>query len=404
MNNSLDFDGDIDENGDVTGYICSAEELAEKIGKHLVNNNSNILGYRVTTTPKNNNTTPVSLLLDLKDIHNIQPNINIENNIYPIYTDIVNKSGPDVAIKECIEKLEEVTEQIIDGTRERADAINNIHFKDEDIICQVINYESNKDMLKNMPYKQINDDLVIIYRGIFNLRKDGLESVPLTYDIINETTDFDTKDEYFKEDLYDIAVDNTKRIFETSIRIITNPGYAMQHINIMNVLDTIDPSKVTNFDGIEMEQLVAEAFIRCTLQEQNMEKPEDIPDDVRDNTDMIIISNKLMVYGATAPIIDNDIFEGLLDRYNCDNLLIAPSSIHELIIIPENSLPDNNISIAIKDESIKDIVQVINDECVETKDRLSNQYYCYSRIRGFEPITSYMPGVTDNDYKQTKTE
>lgn len=82
------------------------------------------------------------------------------------------------------------------------------------------------------------------------------------------------------------------------------------------------------------------------------------------------ITNKKNFYGAGAFCVKS-IVKDILDFMKCD-IFIFPSSKHELIIVPANSLCQDA-------KELTEMVHQINQDMVEEKDRLSDNVYhlCY---------------------------
>ena len=59
------------------------------------------------------------------------------------------------------------------------------------------------------------------------------------------------------------------------------------------------------------------------------------------------------------------------------NLYILPSSVHELIVIPESRL--GNIDMALS--GLKNMVETVNKEEVSSEDKLSDSVYYYDRVQ-----------------------
>lgn len=86
--------------------------------------------------------------------------------------------------------------------------------------------------------------------------------------------------------------------------------------------------------------------------------------------EMLVISTEDLHYGAGA-ILNTEILDNILDRYDDEALVIIPSSIHEILTIPKREY----------DDSIKELVSLVNSTMVNPEDRLSDNVYEYSRSR-----------------------
>ncbi len=86
--------------------------------------------------------------------------------------------------------------------------------------------------------------------------------------------------------------------------------------------------------------------------------------------DMIVVSNKTGVFGASA-ICDTELLCSIAEKYK-NNLVILPSSIHECIITPAETL----------DTSFSEMVRNVNENEVKPREQLSDHAYLYNRETG----------------------
>ena len=96
---------------------------------------------------------------------------------------------------------------------------------------------------------------------------------------------------------------------------------------------------------------------------------EHIPDGNQLNLPVYVIQNRLEADGA-AVILDQEPFEMLAHQLGT-NLLVLPTSVHELMAMPE--MPDETV------ENMKTLLMKINLECVKTEEQLSPHVYRYDR-------------------------
>ena len=84
------------------------------------------------------------------------------------------------------------------------------------------------------------------------------------------------------------------------------------------------------------------------------------------------MSNRLRSYGAAA-ILYEDRLEGIGD-YLKENYYVLPSSVHEVIIVPESAAPGW--------EALNALVAEVNETQIEAEDILSDRAYYYDRGKG----------------------
>lgn len=89
-----------------------------------------------------------------------------------------------------------------------------------------------------------------------------------------------------------------------------------------------------------------------------------------DSIPLYVLINRSGVFGA-ASILNTDRIAAFAEEIG-QNIFIIPSSIHELLLLPD----DGQTTVEDLDQMIKEI----NDTLVEPQDRLSNHAYYYNRI------------------------
>lgn len=92
--------------------------------------------------------------------------------------------------------------------------------------------------------------------------------------------------------------------------------------------------------------------------------------------DTKVVTNESMVFGASAIFYGNTM-QKLSDEMESD-LIILPSSIHEVLVIPSKVL-DKDVTL----DSLANIVREVNATTVLPEERLSDGVYVYSRTAGF---------------------
>ena len=200
-------------------------------------------------------------------------------------------------------------------------------FEDYDKVCdrvmfKLIGYEKNKKMLENMPFRTITDLAVVYFCEVSDPRI-GTGVIMIR----NEHIAHWNIDE---ERLYQDALLNTPRL---------NP------VSINSLMDT-----VAELSGIS-----------------------DLEDE--DDFGMMVLSNQNKMFGASA-ILYPDILQEVADRFECD-LIIIPSSVHEVILMPNrHEMGDLEL------QNLKNIVECVNRESVGLEDILSDNVYRYDRFNG----------------------
>ena len=84
---------------------------------------------------------------------------------------------------------------------------------------------------------------------------------------------------------------------------------------------------------------------------------------------LYVLSNKLRSFGAASML-----YEGILEKVGQklgENYYILPSSIHEVIVVPESKSPVK--------QDLEEMVREINETQVEEEEVLSDRVYYFSR-------------------------
>ncbi len=188
----------------------------------------------------------------------------------------------------------------------------------ENIFFKIVNAEKNRDLLFDIPHRRFHNLVVCYY-----VMPKGFDDRSGAY--ITVRNEHIESWDVTEEELYDIAYDNTK------IKL------------------------GTKFSGI------------CDVLNELCGK-----DVMSDEMEMYVLSNLSKAYGASCMLFDDKLSE-IADELD-SNYYILPSSIHELIIMPDNS--------EINVKSILLTVTEINRTQVETQDVLADSVYYFDRNKG----------------------
>lgn len=193
----------------------------------------------------------------------------------------------------------------------------------DDVIAKLVNYEKNKDMLANAPHKRIND-LAVTYRNMISNDSNGIASYLITNDIANRYN-------ISEEALDEKAIQNMK---EKQGLIIKPLG---------EVLSGAFP-EARDMDG-----------------------------------GLYVMTNKNGINGATTLLYGKEELSALSEKLKSD-LIILPSSIHEVLILPKDDAMDVN--------ELKAMVEEINSFAVSEMDFLSDNIYMFDgKTKEIEQLT-----------------
>lgn len=193
------------------------------------------------------------------------------------------------------------------------------------IICTLVNTEQNKELLEHVPHKPFQD-LSIIFRWVVSVGEKQMSSAVVNESLMEQIG-------MNMDELMEVAMENTKRIMP---------------ISICSMEETLM--------GLASNELEME-FIRSMVEAERAPKET-----------MWIISNSMGMNGASAILYEDKLHE-LAEKLETD-LYLLPSSLHECIAVSvDMGTP----------EELAEMVQSVNMNEVELKDRLSNNVYHYDK-------------------------
>lgn len=192
--------------------------------------------------------------------------------------------------------------------------------------------EATKD---EFPYRKWND-LYLIYRSILPNQSEDLVTTMLISNFIMKRLKFT------EEELFQFAKTNTAKRTGIIVKPLSNP--------------------------------FSDIFDFCN----EMSAKTDIWNFSDDTSDSAILSNKNYMNGA-ALILCDEVMDKVVEHYKVNVLYILPSSIHEVIIIPDSDSVDV--------EYLKNMVYEINRSTVAPEERLSDHVYKYTcATKSFEML------------------
>ena len=227
------------------------------------------------------------------------------DNMYTYYTSCKNI---DMVLKKAADIITEGFNMVTDKY------VYNNNIKDN-IVLVLINAEANKELLKTIPHIKFLD-LAFIFRWIITKNEYGF-SGSIINNSLAKNIDLDT------DELFELAKANTRRL--------------------------LPPKMVTL---------------------KNALKAMNAPKGLLDNTPeypVFVLSNIYCVEGATYIAFD-DILSGIKNKLN-ENFYILPSSINEVLIIPESFVTP---------EFVKEMVRDVNNTVITQTNKLSDNIYFYN--------------------------
>ena len=239
--------------------------------------------------------------------------------------------SPTIYLEEFFEHLVELYEEIRQEKSWDYERMLSFEGVKDRIIFRLINTEKNKELLLDVPHREFLD-LSLVFAVLVEADNDGT-AVMLIKDLHMRQW------KVTKEQLWNVAKENTKRLLPAEC-------FGM-NFAVYELLSRSTPGEHDR-----------ENLLRRTW---HPEKDK-----------MYVLSNKLKNYGAACiayPYI-LDMLAGVLK----ENFYVLPSSVHEVIIVPESS--------RIRQSELERMVREINETQVPEEEILSNHAYFYYAQEG----------------------
>lgn len=263
---------------------------------------------------KNNGIKLTGISIQRKD-SNVSPNIYAED-LYRSYID------HDKSIEEIIAKVETL---YLKGMEEYPsygfdpDALKDYSWVKERLSAKLLNAEMNEELLASIPHILIGD-LAVAFIIVLPSEDEGQGSILIKEDMLNCWS-------VTKETLFADATSNFVATADSMIDVLCG------------------------MTGMTREEMENAPFAPAS----------------NDETVMTVISNKSKIFGAFA-MIEGSALKKVAENVG-KNLYILPSSVHELIAVPDNGKADAEI--------LKTMVREVNDTQVSKPDLLSYNVYYY---------------------------
>lgn len=294
--------------------------------------NNNVKLKAISVVKKGEPATPTIYLenyyLDYKNGRTIK---NICYEIYETYLRSMNHFKMDIDIKD-ISDFEKIK--------------NIIYYK-------IINYEMNQSLLAKIPHFKFLD-LAIVFYIMVSKDEEGQATALINNQHIAGW-------EITPEELRDIAFENTWNKFPAVIR-------RMEDIVSEMILNDIlgDEAWTEGYD--ESQDTISEdtEYGDYTYGELKGIVKEEVENLKVEGLNMYVMSNRMKIHGATCITYPNAVRDFAIE-HNCD-VYIIPSSVHEVILIP-----DAKCSI----ETINDLIRDVNRRQLDPVEVLSDHVYVY---------------------------
>ncbi len=233
--------------------------------------------------------------------------------------------------------LEEATDKAVglisQGISERPDfdidALADYNQMKEKLAMEVVSAEANKEMLETVPHKMM-EDMAVVYRFVLNSDEDGRSSVLVTNKMLEN---------------YGITAEEL-------------------HADAMEIAPQIKPVEIKGMSEVLAELMGVE---QAEMMGIGPVAPED--------EQMYVATVPDKVHGAGV-LAYEEFMDKAAERAGGD-FYILPSSIHEVLIVPDNGEMDL--------KSLEDMVKEVNATQVAPQDKLTDSVYHYdSKEKIFE--------------------
>lgn len=294
-------------------------EFKEYVCNKVMNRLGAGYSYRIIPTLKNNGTILTGFSVT-KGNDNISPTLYIEH-FYEAYNN-------GCSLTELIGSMTEAFKRCTPEFDLDLEDIRAFEKVSDRLFLKVVNYTKNKTLAEDAPHIRMLDLCVLFYCLISD--KDGESASTLIRNDLFESWNVS------KEDLFDTALENTKK------------KYGIDILSMKQVIYDIVSSR---FDNDEETDRILEGI------------------DGDDLAPMYVITNRAKVYGASCILFTEELAK-LAEKLESD-LYILPCSIHELIAIPDYG--DASA------DSLRDMVKEVNRTEVEEAEILSDNIYRFDR-------------------------
>lgn len=292
----------------------SYEEFAEAVKKQVEDRIGQGKSVYLKNTKKNNGKEKMGLVFCDSAV-NVAPAIYLEE-YYERY-----RQGCDISV---------IAEQILDLYKEvkvrhpwKTDFVTDFKQVRSRLVYELINRDKNKELLKEIPYKNYLD-LAVIFRVLLEMEGNDRFATML---VRREHLDWWGVTE---EDIYREACRNTRELLPAEF--------------------------------LPLQSLIAQ---------MSPGAQEEIPGQDCSDT-MYVLTNSMRSYGAAA-ILYKDSLKQIADFVEQD-FYVLPSSVHEVIILPETCAPSS--------EELCMIVREMNQTQVKEEEVLSDTAYWYDKKTG----------------------
>lgn len=298
----------------------SFKSFIKQVKKQLIDYYSDRAIVEVTEVLKTNGKRETGLSIVFKDKDAVAVPVIYMDSLYQAYKDGAT------SIEECVERIIEIRAENNDiGCFENiTDIISNWEVAKSCVYPRLINTKYNKELLESLVHYDFLDlSVIFIIRGQRD-KDGGFKSIKITKDLFNN---------------YGIDMDTLKEV-------------ALKNM------------KADNYKFERMEDIFR--LMEDRPDERSDERSDDEALECAPGN-MYVLSNNGGIFGATGVLDEELLKKNLKDK----DFYLIPSSVHEMIVVPAESVDV---------EELTEMIHSVNDTVVNVTDRLSNHPYLYKGI------------------------
>ena len=222
-----------------------------------------------------------------------------------------------LTVEETANEVVKINNSVSDKRDIDISSIFNWESCKDKIIFRLISAKNNKKYLTNVSYVPFLD-LAIMFTLCYDIDEDGIKTLRITKAMMDGWG-------VEVQDLMNHALINTPRLFPPKVQTLCDV--------------------ICSFLGYRPDE------------------------DIDNEVPMILVTNTAMVYGATT-ILYEDTVTKLADSIG-ESFYIIPSSIHEVLVLPQSHVDDQ--------ENINSLIREVNSDHVVNEDVLSDRVYFYNK-------------------------
>ncbi len=215
------------------------------------------------------------------------------------------------------------------------------------VLFKLIHYHKNKELLKEVPYMSFFDLAMVFYCDV-SVQFGGNGTI-LIYNNHLKMWGIEL------EELYQDAMANMPREYPAEIQTMEE---VMKELMVHNLQKKLGAD-------VEVAELIDGLFEQETAIDKNLKQSDE-------RYKMYVLSNSERLYGAGAMLYPH-MLQSFADRLHT-NVYLLPSSIHEVILIPDDGCQSK--------EELLTMVSEINDTQVDPEEVLAYAVYYFERKNG----------------------